>query len=506
MVWYPLEWCYRMGVTKLHLITPPSSAGALEAALSQNPHLTSLPLPRADIIAPEDLTHTTGTAEIFRLPEVQAAITSDFLVLPCDIVCELAGEMIIDSWMLQQSSLGGSPSSALAGPISKFRSTDNRGARKGGLGIWFETKAEDSPKATETDFIITTPLPQPAAPPPSGSLRPHISKLLYATTTDTLHDIVEEKGGLPIRNSLIKRHGKVRMLSTCRAAHVYVFPRWVMNMIQQNEQLDSISEDVVGWWAKAGWQDGLAQRLHIDEALDPTNPKPKMNGEANANDSALCEEVDLNHLTSTRPSLLSQSATINKNSFAPPMLSYIHPHPSSLLIRRVDTPAILLSTSLHLASLPPSFDPPADTTPTSLSHPNKISTDRSLIASHTTVHAPSTLIAPNTSVAAHCIIKSSCIGANCVIQEGAKITGSLLMDGVQVEAKAQLQGCILGRRCVIGKGAKLDGCEVQEGFKIEDGTIGSKGEKFCVFEGLEGGLGGTGEDDQIGDEDQALPT
>ena len=57
------------------------------------------------------------------------------------------------------------------------------------------------------------------------------------------------------------------MLSSHRDAHIYVFPTWVMDMINQNEHFDSIGEDVVGWWAKAGWQEGLADKLGLREIL-----------------------------------------------------------------------------------------------------------------------------------------------------------------------------------------------------------------------------------------------
>ncbi|KAL9631364.1 MAG: hypothetical protein Q9164_005937 [Protoblastenia rupestris] len=377
---------------------------------------------------------------------------------------------------------------------------DKTSLRRGGLGVWFDTTGEDNVKGAETDFIITTPLIKSAAPPSSAPLRPDVTKLLYATTTDTLRDITQEKGGFPIRNGLIRRHGKVRMLSTHRDAHIYLFPHWVLDFIKRNEKFDSISEDVVGWWAKAAWQDGLALKLRMDNAVGLSVHRP-LNSESNGNVTASLEDIELNNLTSTQPSTLSKD---HETSFIPlPILSYVHPHYSPHTIRRVDTPALLLSTSLYLASLSSSIDARLDTPSTPLSHPHKISADPSLIAPHTTIHAPSTLIAPNTSVAKHCTIKSSCIGANCVIGEGARITGSLLMDGVQVGAKVQMQGCILGRRCVIGKGAKLEGCEVQDGFKIEDGTVGSKGEKFCVFEGLDGGLVELEDDaDGPGDDDE----
>src|SRR5271167_2314798 len=94
-------------LTGITLITPPASASALSAALNTNPHLTSLPSPKPNLLAPERLDQTTGTAEIFRLPQVRAAITGDFIVLPCDLVCELGGESLLETWMIKQAGLGG---------------------------------------------------------------------------------------------------------------------------------------------------------------------------------------------------------------------------------------------------------------------------------------------------------------------------------------------------------------------------------------------------------------
>lgn len=409
--------------------------------------------------------------------------------------------------MIHQGGLGGASlaSEGYGGP--KMGLGGEGGGRRGGLGVWFETKGEDSIKGAETDFVITTSLPQPAAPPPEGSLRPHISKLLYATTTDTLRDITEEKKGFPIRRGMIGKHGRVKMLTTHRDAHIYLFPYWVLDMIKRNEHFDSISEDVVGWWAKAGWQEGLAEKLSLREVFDPTfSSKEGKDGEnaSRANGGNIEDEIDLASMSSTHVSALRKKESTKQPLSVPPFLSYIHPTTTasapSPLIRRVDTSHLLLHTSLHLATLPPSTNPPPNmypTGPSPLSHSQKISTDPSLIAPHTNIHAQTTLIAPNTTVATHCVIKSSVIGANCVIEEGVRLTGCLLMDGVTVGEKVVLQGCILGRRCMVGKGSDLKECEVQEGYQVKEETE-AKGEKMMVFEGLEEGLGEE-EDEADGD-------
>ena len=489
----------------IHLVIPSASAFAITTALAQNPHLTSLPLPKPDVLSPDGLSQNTPTAEIFRHPEVQAVITGDFLVLPCDLICELPGEALVEAWMMLQGGLGGAfhDSDDYKGP--KMGLGGENGGRRGGLGVWFETKGEDSTKGAETDFVITTSLPPSTAPPPEGSLRPHISKVLYSTTTDTLRDITEEKKGFPIRRGLIRKHGRLRMLTTHRDAHIYLFPYWVLEMIKQNEYFDSISEDVVGWWAKAGWQDGLAEKLQLGKIFDPTSTSERNDGESGSHASNNVEDdIDLASMSSTYTSALRSSTKSAPTKITPmkspapsipPMLSYIHPTgPSTPFIRRVDNSHLLLHTSLYLATLSPTTDPPADSTPSPFYHKEKISS--TLIAEKTNIHAPTTLIAPNTTIATHAVIKSSVIGANCVIEAGVRLTGCLLMDGVTVGAKSVLQGCIVGRRAVVGMECNLRECEVQEGYKVEEGRE-AKGEKFMIFEGLEEGV-----EDEEGDRDE----
>ncbi|KAL8711241.1 MAG: hypothetical protein Q9220_004386 [cf. Caloplaca sp. 1 TL-2023] len=232
-----------MNISKITLITPPQSCKAIEDALSRNPHLTSLPLPRVDVLAPESLSQNTGTAEILRLPEVQAVIDGHFIVLPCDLISELAGESLLVTWMVYAAGIIGSP------------------AAPGGLGVWFPTKGEHAIKGEETDFLMTANLPDATVDPPPDSLRPHLSQVVYSTSTDTLNDIIQARQSFPVRHGLIRKHGRIRMLTNHRDAHIYLFPYWILDFINSNPKLDTIGEDIVGWWAKATWQDGLVPKL-----------------------------------------------------------------------------------------------------------------------------------------------------------------------------------------------------------------------------------------------------
>jgi translation initiation factor eIF-2B subunit gamma len=445
------------------LIAPPSSAPAITAALNTNPHLTSLPLPKPYLLAPKDLDQNTGTAQIFRLPEVREIVTGDFIVLPCDLVCELGGETLLESWMVKEAGLGGATGGGHEFTGPKMALGGERGGRRGGLGVWYDTKGQTIIKGEETDFIATAPIEASPVPPSKSSLLKNISTLVYSVPTDTLNDITEDKKSLPIRHSLIKEHPRIRMLSSHRDAHIYVFPAWVLDMINANEHMDSIGEDVIGWWAKAGWQDGLGEKLGLREVLS-------VQAATHSDDSLLDnnpshDDIDFSGLSTTFTSNLQTTETTrNGKLVVPPILAYVQPQ-GGKMIRRVDTAPLLLSVSLQLAKLE-AIDAIGRDASSPFAHQAKVAYPEG-IASKTTVTRPDCLLAENVTVEEKCSIKECVVGANCQIKQGAKLQRCVLMDGVVVEKGCKLTGCILGRRSQIGEESVLLDCEVQENLLVD---------------------------------------
>ena len=436
-----------------------------------NPFLTGLPLPRPDILAPTELDQNAGTAEILRLPEVRNAITGDFIVLPCDLVCELSGERLLKAWMVKAASL-----TNLLG-ASRF-TNGIQSHHSGGLGVWYETKAGSVVKGEETDFIATTPLRELSAKPLKDSIFPEVAKLVQSMPTDSLNDLTEERKALPIRHGLMKAYPRVRMLTTHRDAHLYIFPHWILDFVRDNERMESISEDVVGWWAKAGWQTGLAQKLHIDTICPRLHPEEESQSTPESVDSA--HDPNTASQTSKKPLPSSLSArqlkTKDKGSSddqtseydVPPILAYLHSNhekDSSGLTRRVDTAQLLLAVSLQLAKLP-SLEEAAGEAASPFAHAKKLTYPEG-VKSRTTITKQDSLIGENVTVEEKTSIKESVIGANCQINEGAKLSQCLLMEGVVVGKGCKLTKCILGKRCVIGDGSVLTDCEVQENLLVE---------------------------------------
>lgn len=365
---------------------------------------------------------------------------------------------------------------------------DDEGPHSGGLGVWYQTKTETPVKGEETDFIATTPL-STSSTSPKDSLTRHMSNLVYSMPTDSLTDMMEERKGFPLRHGLNRRHPRVQMRMTHRDAHIYIFPRWIMDFVNENERLDSIGEDVIGWWAKAGWQTGLAQKLGLDKVFAAEGNKKtetdSTHDDSTSSDTSESEQLrggvaDTNNLSQNHTSPAVQDQSMSASDNVPPILAYIHPsQPDAPLIRRVDTAQLLLAVSLQLAKLPSVEE--GDTSP--FAHPRKVMYPEG-VKGRTTITRQDSLVGDSVTVDEKVAIRESVVGANCQIEEGAKLLQCLLMDGVTVGKNCKLTRCILGKNCKIRDNCTLTDCEVQEYLLVEPKTE-EKGAKLMSSSGLE---------------------
>ncbi|KAJ2990834.1 hypothetical protein NUW58_g2759 [Xylaria curta] len=401
MVWYPIDFCYRTGIT--------------------------------------------STAEILRLPEIRDLVKCDLVVLPCDLVCEIGGDKLLQAWMVKAASLP----SLLGEEAAPFNS--------GGLGVWYETKTANPVKGEETDFLAITPM-SGGLTSPANSILPHLSYLNLSMPTDSLNDLVEAKNTFPLRHGLLRKHPKLRILTTHRDAHIYFLPKWIMELVNENDKLETIGEDVVGWWAKATWQTGLSERLGLMKVLQSRTTGPESTGSMREDSPTRQGEISNSQGSdspfSAEPKNARNSLLDKPQAAIPPVLAYIHPsEPDAPLLRRVDTTQLLLAVSLRLAKLPPIEETGPDGA-SPFAHPKKIAYPDG-VKPRTTITRQDCLIANNVMVDEKTSIKECVVGANCQIKEGAKLFQCLLMDDVVVGKGCKLTRCILGRRSNIGEGSTL---------------------------------------------------
>ncbi|KAI3144382.1 hypothetical protein CBS147326_1386 [Penicillium roqueforti] len=494
MLFYAIDFCRRSGVTDITLITPPLSVPPLRAALDQNPYLTSFYSPSVSLIAPKDLEMTMGTAELLRLPEVQRCITTNFLLLPCDLICEIPGESILEAWISSPYALNdGSDSRRTqhASPPTNSYFDRQREARPGGLAVYYQTDhREESIQAEGTDFIAIAPLQQneePVVHGPDGPLIPRfsLSKLLMSMPMDTIKEKMKEDQGLLLRHSLVQNCPRIRILTTFRDAHVYVFPYWVKDLVHHQSKLKSVREDLVGAWAKSTWQKGLGAKLGLTKNFNEDTTftqETEFTPESSYTGAFVDKVIDIKDMstTRTRSSCELQPEQLHQSIELPQILAYVH-RGSTPFIRRVDNIGVLLSTSLFLAKLP-SIEEVGRKAASPLAHAHKVAYPEG-VASPSNVTKKDCLLGENVIVASGAVIKESVIGANCQIASAARIIRCVLMEGVVVEARAQLTRCVIGRRAQIGRGSVLKGCEVQDANVIPEET-NARDEKFMVSENL----------------------
>ncbi|KAJ5583461.1 hypothetical protein N7535_002081 [Penicillium sp. DV-2018c] len=523
MVFYAIDLCRHAKITDITLITPPLSYPPLRQAVDSNPYLTSPFLPSVSIIAPKHLNMTMGTAEILRLPEVQRCIKTNFLLLPCDIICELSGESIIEAWLTTQSAFKAvldSPNPAAVGSPGtgsffqrkkpdRSKTEPEKKERRGALSVYYQTDyREESVPEEATDFVAITQLePNDTCVLPSRAdptkPRFNLSKLLMSMPMATIKENIKDESRLPLRRSLVQHSGRVRVLTTFRDAHIYIFPFWVKDLLKYQDKLESISEDFIGNWAKSAWQAGLGDKLGLTKDFDP----PELPTPSTLHHGAFVDKViDLRRMSSTKSCLKTDipaflaglktaESSFSGSSFSsqcstpqnqtlqprpptelPQLLAYVH-RGSKPFIRRVDSTATLLSTSLLIAKLS-SFEEVGSEVASSLAHARKI-THPDNIAFRSVVTKKDCLIDRNVIVEAGIVIKESVIGAECHINSGVRIIGCVLMEGVVVEDRVQLTGCVVGHRARIGRGCVLRNCEVQDALAVTDGTI-ARDDKLMV--------------------------
>ncbi|KAJ5226469.1 eukaryotic translation initiation factor subunit eIF2B-gamma [Penicillium chermesinum] len=454
MIFYMLDWLRRSGIHDVTLITPPSALASIRAALQQNPYLTALPTPTVIAAGNSEM----GTAELLRQPEVQSQIKTDFLLLPCDLVCEIPGESLLEAWMVSRSTIR---------EVRNARGSSTTNGDAGGRGATAPLEQDEAPAVSHQ---VDGPL----------ALRYGLSKLVMSAPMSTIREQIEaDKGSFLVRHSLMEANARVKLLTTFRDAHLYVFPYWVKDLLAKEERFDSISEDLVGYWAKAGWQKGLGEKLGIDKILHQESSKldsSKLDESASLDGESLEDEIDLQDMSTTKagPGTNSQSTEV------PPILAYVQKS-AAPYVRRVDSSAVLLSTSLRLAKLESIEDVGRQHSP--FAHNQKVANPDG-VAQRCTVTASDCLLDQNVTVEQFAVIKETVIGANAHISSGARLTRCVVMDGAVIGPRSTLTGCIIGRNARVGRECQLAHCEVQDGLLVEDETE-AKNEKFMAFEGLD---------------------
>ncbi|KAL7267943.1 Translation initiation factor eIF-2B subunit gamma [Rhizina undulata] len=452
MLDYPLEWCEKAGVK-----------------------------------SPSSLEENLGTADVLRVAYRKAWITGDFVVLPCDFITNLDPQKVVELWMVEQA--GFDADMGWRGMLSKTVAEED-GGRRGGLGVWYETKIEGAVKDKETDLLALALRPNA----PWGGKLQLPGKLATLLITVSAQARASPTTSELLRRSLLRKHPNLTLLSTCCDAGIYFLPYWALEFIEKNPKMTSLRDDVIPWWSKFCWQNRrLAEKLGLAEIMKGSAEYERNNG-----DGVVGMRYDVGSMSSTRTAKAEKDkeTTIYASRVVrsvagggekekaekygkkerdeleiPTVTAYLPTQQA--FVRRVDTVQLYLYISLHLAKLD-SAQPNnlIKVDPTATIHPSAVATKIDcLIAEHVTISAKA-------------VVKKSVLGPGFIVRKGARLIRCVLMEGWVVGEGVRLEGCVIGKRAVVQGKVELKDCEVAHGFTVEE-KVKEANECFVAFTGYD---------------------
>ncbi|KAK0419602.1 hypothetical protein QR680_014229 [Steinernema hermaphroditum] len=257
------------------------------------------------------------------------------------------------------------------------------------------------------DLVITTPTDTPFT---------HDSQLLHMIAEEEVDDAVA------IPNELFEKFRNVSASGKYNDCHVYVFKHAVLKLIEEEdeEEMASIKNEIVPFLLSR-------QYYPMEEENIPKEPSWSIHARM----------------------LSSGNATVDKKYYIKCMAYMVTPENGTMVAHLNQLGSYLETNKAIIHSL--------ETISPALSHGQKLDkVTESFVCQGTAIGADKV------------VLKKSMIGAKCTIGDGAKITGSLIMDNVTIGEGAQLTNCIVCHNVQIGTNALLNNCIVAKDQTIED--------------------------------------
>ncbi|KAI9339478.1 nucleotide-diphospho-sugar transferase [Pilaira anomala] len=260
--------------------------------------------------------------------------------------------------------------------------------------------------------------------------------------------IRSEDDDFSMRMSLLNKFPRVRVHTDLQDAHLYIFKRWVIDMVAEKENITSISKDLIPLLVKCQYQKKLIEREEINKY-------------ASTYENLLANALALS--TTQSAEVDDELADPISSNFKSPIKTYVHVYRGGFCGR--------------------------GNTTASYSELNRYATKQG--ASITRVPS-SAEVAPRTQVGNDSVIgeytkiderssvKKSCVGAHCVIGKNVKIANSVIMDHVVIGDNVKIDGCIICNNANIQEKSNMKDCDVAGGYIVEKESQ-LKGEKLVAF-------------------------
>ncbi|KAI8340751.1 nucleotide-diphospho-sugar transferase [Chlamydoabsidia padenii] len=396
MIAYTLDWLEKAGIYDVIVIiqTTGNAQQKLSGYLSRN-YTGSV---HCNVVGVEE---DCETAEALRA--IKDKIDRDFLVLPCDLMTELNPKEFLD-----QHRVNGSTMTAL-----------------------FYEPSNLEPASKDDELL------------PYVGIEPTRDALVYKANRSDEEDF-------SMRMSLLTKFPRVRIHTDLQDAHLYIFKRWVIDMVADKESIASISDDLIPMLVKCQYQKKMVERENVEQYASTYK-----------------------NLLQTALSLsTTASDDIDEDVFMPDRIhpSFKSPVTTQVFIYRDgfcgrgNSMTAYTELNRHVikqGNAIPRIPPTAEVAPKT-----QVGND-SIIGEHTKIDERSS-------------VKKSSVGAHCIIGKNVKIANSVIMDFVVIGDNAKVDGCVICNNAKVLDKAVLKDCEVASDFVVEKESQ-IKGEKLVAF-------------------------
>ncbi|RCI01191.1 hypothetical protein CU097_015479 [Rhizopus azygosporus] len=387
---YTLEWLEKAGIYEAIVVAnAQQKLSAYLRGYTGNVHCTVATVD-------EDI----GTAEALRA--IKDKIDRDFIVIPCDLITELNPRDLLDAHRVNDPTF---------------------------TALFYE------PGSTETPSKDDEPLPYVGIDATQNAL-------VYMAQRSEDEDF-------SMRMSLLKKFPRVRIHTDLQDAHFYIFKRWVIDIVADKENVESISEDLIPLLVKCQHQRKLVKRENIEKYSSSYH-----NLFANALSLSTTQSIGINDSFSKDPI---------QPDFNSPIKSYVHVYRGGFC-GRGNTIASYNELNRYVTKQGANI----------MRQPATAE-----IAPRTQVGNDS-VVGEYTKIDERSSVKKSCVGAHCVIGKNVKIANSVIMDHVVIHDNVKIDGCIICNHAKILDKASLKDCEVAGGYTV-DKESQLKGEKLVSF-------------------------
>ncbi|KAI9145379.1 nucleotide-diphospho-sugar transferase [Paraphysoderma sedebokerense] len=368
MIHYILNWLENAGISNVIVIGQKDAAEKLTTYFNRVWEGT-----RVDLVILDDY---VGTADALR--HIKDKIQHDFIVLSCDAITTLPPHPILDFHRIEDPTM---------------------------TALFFERppKSEGGGSSQAPDMTEFVVLDQ---------TRQHLAFTAPRADMDSY---------LSLRMSLLRKFPILNVYTNLQDAHLYIFKKWVIDLIAQKKQLSSIRSELLPFLIKCQYVKDFVQ------------------------------EEDIEHLVLAKQSSLTEARNFSTCSSTPKasgvscqVFTYTQGYSG-----RANTVPGYCDINRYMAK----------------SSDNRIAASAE-ISSKTQV-GPDSMVGEGSKIGDRCSVKKSVIGSHCTIGKNVKITNSVIMDYVEIHDDVKLEGVVICNNAKIEEKCQMKDCEIGASHVVE---------------------------------------